>query len=125
MISCCFVNRYWKFNILCRLIRIFYFLFPRIWNAGIRELFSLQKDILEKDLEKIKCPVTVLHGEKDEICSFIKTQEYFKNKLAGVKKLKIVQVLDFGHHLVYFHPDKVITEIAGIVREIELNNKHV
>jgi pimeloyl-ACP methyl ester carboxylesterase len=76
-----------------------YFL-PGAYRPSNTELVYLKNDLkeLEKEWEKITCPVWILHGDKDTYVP-VANADYAKKKLANAKKVE-VKILPGADHFI-------------------------
>ena len=88
---------------------------PGAMRPSNEELWYLKKDlqVLEKDLDKVFCPVWIMHGDKDNLVP-VGNVDYAKQKLTNVKSLEIKILPGANHFIPWTH----FVEIKKVLLEI-------
>ncbi|HNX75094.1 MAG TPA: alpha/beta hydrolase [Candidatus Rifleibacterium sp.] len=76
-------------------------------NAMLRTIGDV-----EAGLDKISCPVIVLSGEQDSVCSAENQKKFLTSKLPGAR---IINISDAGHALPLTHPQECLKIIAEVL----------
>jgi len=94
-----------------------YFL-PGAFRPSNEELVYLKKDLkyLDKEWEKVSCPVWIIHGDKDTFVP-VGNVDYAKNKLTKAKSVE-VKILPGAKH---FIPWEQYEEIKTILLKLPVN----
>lgn len=94
---------------------------PEPWEVANRELLALTDEnrAMEPLLQKVKCPVIVIHGTLDLVCPFSGTTEYLKKSLVNSAGVEIVELKMAGHNLHLHHPDKIRKAIGRLAQRSE------
>ena len=102
----------WRF--VMNTIPLKYFL-PGAYRPSNTELVYLKKDLIEldKEWEKITCPVWILHGDKDSYVP-VANVEYAKKKLAKARSVE-VKILPGAEH---FIPKERYDEIKEVLMKL-------
>jgi pimeloyl-ACP methyl ester carboxylesterase len=90
-------------------------LLPELLRNSNRELIPLKGELekLEPLLEKIDCPIAIIHGRKDWLVP-VANVEYMKERLPK-EHVRQVSVLDEGDHFLIWNSEAVIREaILGL-----------
>jgi pimeloyl-ACP methyl ester carboxylesterase len=101
------------------------YLLPGAYRPSNTELVYLKKDLkeLDKEWEKIKCPVWILHGDKDSYVP-VSNVEYAKKKLTNAKSVA-VKILKGAEH---FIPKERYDEIKEVLMKLpegsSINNNY-
>lgn len=76
------------------------FFLPGAFRPSNEELIYLKKDLrdLDKEWEKISCPVWIIHGDKDGFVP-VENVEYAKKKLVNAKQVE-VKILPGARHFI-------------------------
>jgi len=77
---------------------------PGAMRPSNKELWYLKKDLkeLDKELDKITCPVWLIHGDKDNLVP-VSNVEYARQKLKNVKRLEIKIIPGANHFIPWAH----------------------
>jgi pimeloyl-ACP methyl ester carboxylesterase len=77
---------------------------PGAMRPSNEELWYLKKDLkeLDKELDKVLCPVWIMHGDKDDLVP-ISNLDYAKQKLKNVKSLDIKVLPGANHFIPWTH----------------------
>jgi pimeloyl-ACP methyl ester carboxylesterase len=80
-------------------------LFPKVFTMASKEKLSHSKE-LEKitDWQKIKSPVTILHGDADELI-YYENALYAQENLAPHTSVDLITLKNKGHALIFSEPD--------------------
>ena len=69
-------------------------------------------------IEDVKCPLLIIHGEKDKVISVKHSQELFKKAQSKYKKLKTPENMDHNKYRLY---DDLIIPAVQFLKVIKLN----
>lgn len=84
-----------------------------VFSIFVRERFPN----LER-IEKVKCPLLIIHGEKDKVISVKHSQELFKKSQSKYKKLKTPEDMNHNKYKLY---DDLIIPTVQFLKVIKLN----
>lgn len=87
------------------------FFIPGAFRPSNDELWYLKKDLkeLDKEWEKINCPVWIIHGDKDTFVP-VSNVDYAKRKLTNAKKIE-VKILPGARHFIPWEQYDDIKEV--------------
>lgn len=93
-------------------------LIPDAWEVGNRELLDLtdQNRMMESMLDRVTCPVVVVHGTWDPVCPFEGTVSYLQKRLTSAQSVRVVRLARAGHNLHLWHPDVILNEIDTLMK---------
>jgi len=88
-------------------------LVPDSWATANRELLALtdQNMRMEPLLERVTCPVVVIHGTWDPVCPHDGTVEYLARSLFQAESFRTVSLARAGHNLHLSHPELIVAQI--------------
>ena len=88
---------------------------PGAMRPSNEELWYLKKDlqVLDKELDKVFCPVWIVHGDKDSLVPVSNTA-YAQRKLTNAKSVEITILRGANHFIPWTH----FAEIKGLLLEI-------
>ena len=88
---------------------------PGAMRPSNEELWYLKKDlqVLDKELDKVFCPVWIVHGDKDNLVPVSNTA-YAQRKLTNAKSVEITILRGANHFIPWTH----FAEIKGLLLEI-------
>jgi pimeloyl-ACP methyl ester carboxylesterase len=88
---------------------------PGAMRPSNEELWYLKKDLqqLDKELDKVSCPVWLMHGDKDDLVP-VSNVDYAKQKLTNVKSLEVTILAGANHFIPWTH----FAEIKKLLLEI-------
>jgi pimeloyl-ACP methyl ester carboxylesterase len=77
---------------------------PGAWRPSNEELWYLKKDLqdLDNNLNKVTCPVWLLHGTKDDLVPFSNV-DYAKQKFIHASKLMVIALPNANHFIPWTH----------------------
>lgn len=86
---------------------------PESWAVANRELLALtdENQSMQPLLERIRSPVTVVHGEWDAVCPHDGTISYLQEMLVGADHLRVRSLPRAGHNLHLSHAALIAEEI--------------
>jgi pimeloyl-ACP methyl ester carboxylesterase len=89
---------------------------PGALRPSNEELWYLKKDLkeLEKDLDKVTCPVWLIHGNKDKLVPF-ENVAFARKKLKNARRLEVKVLPNANHFIPWTHFNEI--------REVLLNLK--
>lgn len=89
---------------------------PEPWEVSNRELLDLTDEnrAMEPMLDRVTCPVVILHGEWDAVCPHDTTVAYLRQRLVNAAEVRVVSLPRTGHNIHLSHPG----EIAAAVRRL-------
>lgn len=95
------------------------YLLPGAYRPSNTELVYLKKDLkeLDKEWEKITCPVWILHGDKDTYVP-VANADYAKNKLTKARSVEI-KILDGAEH---FIPKERYDDIKKVLMKLPVGS---
>ena len=81
---------------------------PGAWEQSNQEILYLKNDLrkLAADFATIKCPVYVMHGDKDELVS-ISNVDYAKKMLVNAKSVSVTIIPGGGHYVSEYNFEEV------------------
>jgi pimeloyl-ACP methyl ester carboxylesterase len=103
-------------------------LLRHLWPVSLRvsndELMPLRHDLrmIEDDWDRVHVPVSLIHGTLDVLVPFGNVA-YAKEKLIHADTVREYIFEGENHFIVWSHKDKVINEIASLVRGDKSNKK--
>jgi len=108
-----------KWRYVLKIPPLNYFL-PGAFRPSNKELVYLKKDLkeLDKEWEKINCPVWIIHGDKDTYVS-IANVDYAKKKLTKAKAVE-VKILAGADH---FIPNERYEDIKDVLMKLRIKMK--
>ena len=88
---------------------------PGVMRPSNEELWYLKKDlqVLDKELDKVFCPVWIVHGDKDNLVPVSNTA-YAQRKLTNAKSVEITILRGANHFIPWTH----FAEIKGLLLNI-------
>ncbi|WP_338793582.1 alpha/beta hydrolase [Bernardetia sp. MNP-M8] len=91
---------------------------PAALTVSNKEMLHLQEDlkVIEKDIDKIKVPLLVLHGQKDKIVPYGHAL-FLKEKLANNPSFELNTLPEANHFIPWTHQDTVRTLILKMLDE--------
>lgn len=92
-------------------------LVPEPWEVGNRELLDLTDEnrAMEAMLDRVTCPVVVLHGKWDPVCPYEGTVGYLQKRLTNAEQVRVVTLARAGHNLHLWHPDAILAGISTLL----------
>lgn len=98
---------------------------PESWSHANRELLALTDEnrAMEPLLDRVRCPVVVIHGTWDPVCPFEGTAAYLRSHLTGASELRIVEVDRALHNLHISHADTVMHEVLRLIDDSSLASR--
>ncbi|MBX2851170.1 MAG: alpha/beta hydrolase [Phycisphaeraceae bacterium] len=89
---------------------------PEDWERANRELLALTDEnrAMEPMLDRVTCPVVIVHGTWDGVCPHDSTVQYLKDRLVNAGPVKVVSLGRARHNLQLSHVDELIDAINGI-----------
>jgi len=96
----------------------FSFAMPDSWDTANRELLALtdENDAMRDLLDRVVCPVVIVHGTWDPVCPHDGTVQYLQGALVNAD-VRVVSLKHAGHNLHLTHPEVVAREIAAVARQ--------
>jgi pimeloyl-ACP methyl ester carboxylesterase len=90
---------------------------PASWVAANRELLALTDENLamETMLDRITCPVVIVHGTWDPVCPCHSTVAYLKSRLKNAGSISSVTLERVGHNIHLSHPERIAEEIECLL----------
>ncbi len=90
---------------------------PSAWSHANRELLALTDENLamESTLDRVTCPVVMVHGTWDPVCPFESTRDYLASRLVSADDLRIVELERALHNLHASHASTVVEEIRRLM----------
>ncbi len=70
-------------------------------------------DAVKEGVSKISCPVIMILGEKDAVCSIENQKQFVTERLPGAT---IVSISDAGHALPLTHPQECLKVIGNVIK---------
>lgn len=103
-----------KWRLILKKFPLKYFL-PGAFRPSNTELIFLKQDLreLDKQWEKIACPVWILHGDNDRLVP-VENVEYAKKKLVNAKKIEVKFLPGAGH----FFPWQRFEEVKEMLMKL-------
>ena len=91
-------------------------LVPEPWERANRELLALTDEnrAMEPMLDRVTCPVVVVHGTWDGVCPHDSTIAYLRERLINAESFTVVSIERAGHNLQISHIDQVVDAINDI-----------
>ena len=88
---------------------------PEPWEVANRELLALTEEnrAMEAHLDRIRCPVEVIHGTWDPVCPHDGTVAYLERALPNAD-VNVVSLHRAGHNIHLDHPNEVINAVERI-----------
>lgn len=79
--------------------------FPKVFTMASKEKLSHSKELEKlRDWQKIKAPVTILHGDADELI-YYDNAIYAQENLAPYTSVDLITLKNKGHALIFSEPD--------------------
>ncbi|MEM9111047.1 MAG: alpha/beta hydrolase [Planctomycetota bacterium] len=99
-----------------RLIDAVRIVVPEDWERANRELLALtdENQAMEPMLDRVTCPVVIVHGTWDGVCPHDSTVAYLQGRLVNAASVRVVSIKRARHNLQLTHVDKVIEAINSI-----------
>lgn len=89
---------------------------PEPWEVSNAELLALTDEnrAMESLLDRVLCPVVIIHGEWDGVCPHDSTIAYLQTRLVNAAEVRIVSLKHTGHNLHLSHPDVIAEHVRGL-----------
>ena len=89
---------------------------PGPWHNANAELLALtdENNAMIELLDRVTCPVVIVHGTWDPVCPHDGTVEYLRGALVNAETVEVVSLPRAGHNLHLSHPDEVAAAIASL-----------
>ncbi|MEM9347801.1 MAG: alpha/beta hydrolase [Planctomycetota bacterium] len=99
-----------------RLVNTVQIVVPEDWERANRELLALTDEnrAMEPMLDRVSCPVVIVHGTWDGVCPHDSTVAYLQDRLVNAASVRVVSIERARHNLQLTHVDEVIEAINSI-----------
>ncbi len=89
---------------------------PGPWARANRELLALTDEnrAMEPLLDRVTCPVVIVHGTWDGVCPHDSTVAYLQERLVNASEIRVLSLDRAGHNLHLSHLDEIIEAIHSI-----------
>jgi len=89
------------------------FAVPEPWAVANRELLALTDENrdMESMLDRVTCPVVIVHGTWDPVCPYDGTVGYLQERLTNAASVEVVKLERVGHNIHLSHPEIVLDAI--------------
>lgn len=93
---------------------------PTAFTVSNKEMLHLQEDLkaLEKDFDKIKVPITIIHGQKDTIVPY-EHALFTQKKLEEKVPFELITLPNANHFIPWTHQDTVRRVILKMLTQIK------
>ena len=94
---------------------------PEPWVVANRELLALtgeNRDMIDL-LDRVTCPVVVVHGTWDPVCPHDGTVEYLKRSLVSSSGVRVVSLERVGHNIHLTRPAVLAGEIRALAASLD------
>lgn len=82
--------------------RAFSWVLPRSWTHSNREMWGLKEELLDLEtrLDRITCPVVIVHGRRDSIVPYSNV-EFMQRAFRNAERVELVELSEAGHFLLW------------------------
>lgn len=101
-----------------RLLNFIRIVVPESWERSNRELLALTDEnrAMEPLLNRVTCPVVIVHGTWDAVCPYESTVAYLQDRLVNASEVRVAGIDRAGHNLHLSHRDEIIEAVNGLVQ---------
>jgi len=90
---------------------------PKPWEVANRELLALseENDSMRPLLERVRCPIVVVHGTWDPVCPHDGTVSYLESSFPNARSVRVRSLDRAGHNLHLSRPEVIAEEIRRLL----------
>lgn len=90
---------------------------PQTWATSNRELLSLTDEnrSMQPLLDRVRCPVAMVHGTWDPVCPHDGTARYLQEQLVNAAGFDLVTLPRAGHNVHLNYPQEIAAELHAML----------
>ncbi len=90
---------------------------PQTWATSNRELLALTDEnrAMQPLLERVRCPVAMVHGTWDPVCPCDSTLSYLREQLVNASGIDVVAIPRAGHNVHLNYPAEIAAELHAMM----------